>query len=516
MSEQNQSEQNHADQVQADQSQTEQNQVEQNQADQSEADPGQTEQNKGEQDNAPKGTPDLEDDTARLAAEVQEARANNRRGKVGGGKGRLLAGTALGGACALFIAVMFWPQSDMASEAALPTGQPAAFQTTSEEPFGRMPLPAQREPEPDPRMLAQIEALEAEIERLRQQPQDVEVTVEEDVPPVEEAPVVNNDPQIDSLLAQVSQLQDTMNSLQFENANMIAERDRQLAQLQAQLDAARITSGNPDLGMVDGEVDRRREAEELYRARAASPMIAFGGGALGNSGAAGVPGAMEAAAAIPGMEGLDPNLRNQSQNERFARQQAARAPMERAKVIASPANTVLQGTMIQAVLETAINTDLPGAIRALVSEDVHSYDGSRILIPRGSRVIGAYNDNTDLGQRRAMIVWNRIILPDNQTVEIGAYGGDAMGRSGVGGTVNTHFGARFGSAALISLIGLAPAIAVADDDDDSTSDVAEAMSQNMMEATSSALDGYLNRQPTIAIKQGSLVTIMVDRDLEIL
>ncbi|WP_103174787.1 TrbI/VirB10 family protein [Paracoccus sp. SY] len=496
MSEQNQSEQNHAYQVQPDQSQTE--------------------QNKGDQDNAPKGTSDLEDDTARLAAEVQEARANNRRGKVGGGKGRLLAGTALGGACALFIAVMFWPQSDMASEAALPTGQPAAFQTTSEEPFGRMPLPAQREPEPDPRMLAQIKALEAEIERLRQQPQDVEV--EEDVPPVEAAPVVNNDPQIDSLLAQVSQLQDTMNSLQFENANIIADRDRQLAQLQAQLDAARITSGNPDLGMVDGEVDRRREAEELYRARAASPMIAFGGGALGGgSGAAGVPGAMEAAAAVPGMEGLDPNLRNQSQNERFARQQAARAPMERAKVIASPANTVLQGTMVQAVLETAINTDLPGAIRALVSEDVHSYDGSRILIPRGSRVIGAYNDNTDLGQRRAMIVWNRIILPDNQTVEIGAYGGGAIGRSGVEGAVNTHFGARFGSAALISLIGLAPAIALADkDDNESTSDVADAMAQNMMEATSSALDGYLNRQPTIAIKQGSLVTIMVDRDLEIL
>ncbi|WP_306752689.1 TrbI/VirB10 family protein [Paracoccus actinidiae] len=368
-------------------------------------------------------------------------------------------------------------------------------------------------------MLAQIEALQAEIERLRQQPQqEVDITVEDDVPPVEDAPVVSNDPQIDNLLAQVSQLQETMTSMQTENANMIADRDRQLAQLQAQLDAARISGGNPDLGTMDGEVDRRREAEELYRARASSPMIAFGGGASGGggAGASGAAGAMEAAAAYPGMEERDPNLRNQSQNERFARQQAARAPMEQAKDIANPANTVLQGTMIQAVLETAINTDLPGTIRALVSEDVHSYDGSRILIPRGSRVIGAYNDNTDLGQRRAMIVWNRIILPDNQTVEIGAYGGDAIGRSGMGGVVNTHFGARFGSAALISLIGLAPAIALADEDDnDSTSDVAEAISQNMMGATSSALDGYLNRQPTIAIDQGSLVTIMVDRDLEI-
>ncbi len=193
MSEQNQSEQNPADQVQPDRSQPEQSQ---------------TEQNKGDQDNAPKGTSDLEDDTARLAAEVQEARANNRRGTVSGGKGRLLAGTALGGACALFIAVMFWPKADMAAQATLPTGQPAAFQT-NEEPFARMPLPARREPEPDPRMLAQIEALEAEIERLRQQPQqDVEITVEDDVPPVEDEPVVSNDPQIDSLLAQVSQLQE--------------------------------------------------------------------------------------------------------------------------------------------------------------------------------------------------------------------------------------------------------------------------------------------------------------------
>ena len=397
----------------------------------------------------------------------------------------------------------------------MPTGQPAAFQTTDEAPFARLKLPVRREPEPaqpDPALLAQIEELKAEVERLRQQPQDVEITVEED------APAAGTDPQIDSLLAQLGQLQDSMNSMQSENANAIAERDRQLAQLQAQLDAARITGGNPDLGMMDGEVDRRREAEELYKARASSPMIALGGGASGGGGAGvpGVAGAMEAAAAIPGMEGMDPNLRSQSQNERFARQQAARAPMERAKVIASPANTVLQGTMIQAVLETAINTDLPGAIRALVTEDVHSYDGSRILIPRGSRVIGAYNDETDLGQRRAMIVWNRLILPDNQTVEIGAYGGNAIGQSGVEGAVNTHFGARFGSATLISLIGLAPAIALADKDDDSSSDTADAISQNMMGATQSALGGYLNREPTIAVRQGSLVTIMVDRDLEIL
>lgn len=451
---------------------------------------------------------ELESDAARLAAEVQESRAHNRRGRGPGGQNNLLVGTALATACVGIIAFMFWPQTDRLAEATLPTGQPDQFQTSTEAPFPRMPLPVRQEPEvaePDPALLAQIKELQAEIERLRQQPQEgTDIVVE---------PVEGNDPQIDALLAQVAELQSTMNQMQLDSASDLAERERQLAQLQAQLDAARITGGNPDLEGGGGMVDRRLEAEELYRARVSSPMIAFGGGSSG-----GAAGASEAAAAgqYPGMEGIDPNLRNQSQNERFARQQAARAPMEQAKVIANPANTVMQGTMIQAVLETAINTDLPGAIRALVSEDVHSYDGSRILIPRGSRVIGAYNDNTDLGQRRAMIVWNRIIMPDNQTVEIGAYGGDAIGRSGVQGVVNTHFGARFGSAALISLIGLAPAVALSDDDDDSnTSDIADAMSQNMMGATQNALGGYLNRKPTIAVDQGSLVTIMVDRDLEI-
>lgn len=107
-------------------------------------------------------------------------------------------------------------------------------------------------------------------------------------------------------------------------------------------------------------------------------------------------------------------------------------------------------------------------------------------------------------------------MPDNQTVEIGAYGGDAIGRSGVDGKVNTHFGARFGSAALISMIGLAPTIALSDEDDDSnTSDIADAMSQTMTSAMQGTLGAYLNRKPTIAIDQGSLVTIMVDRDLEI-
>lgn len=107
-------------------------------------------------------------------------------------------------------------------------------------------------------------------------------------------------------------------------------------------------------------------------------------------------------------------------------------------------------------------------------------------------------------------------MPDNQAVDIGAYGGDFIGRSGMEGVVRTHFGARFGSAALISLVGIGPALALTNEDNDSNaSDIANALSQNMTGALQGTLSDYLNRKPTIAVKQGSLVTIMVDRDLEI-
>jgi type IV secretion system protein VirB10 len=128
-------------------------------------------------------------------------------------------------------------------------------------------------------------------------------------------------------------------------------------------------------------------------------------------------------------------------------------PVTRAEVIVNPGNTVVQGTMIQAVTETALDSTLPGAIRAIVSEDVHSFDGTRVLIPRGARLVGRYRSDVALAQSRVMVAWDRIILPDNQTVEISAFGGDELGRTGTTGFVDTRFAQRFGSAALISLIG---------------------------------------------------------------
>ena len=186
-----------------------------------------------------------------------------------------------------------------------------------------------------------------------------------------------------------------------------------------------------------------------------------------------------------------------------------------AEVIANPSHTVVQGTMIQAVTETALDSSLPGAMRAVISEDVHSFDGSRVLIPRGSRLIGRYQSGLDIAQKRVTVAWDRIIMPDNQTVTISSFGGDELGRSGVTGFVDTRFSERFGSAALISFISALPGAAAAQVEDDTSSEVLEDVGDDLADATDSVIGDYLSIGPVIYVDQGSRITVMVDRDLEI-
>ncbi len=87
-----------------------------------------------------------------------------------------------------------------------------------------------------------------------------------------------------------------------------------------------------------------------------------------------------------------------------------------------PQTTVTEGTMIPAILETAINTDVPGYVRAVVSQDVRSFDGSRVLVPRSSRLIGRYQSGLQGGQKRAYVIWTRLIRPDGVSVALASPG----------------------------------------------------------------------------------------------
>lgn len=445
---------------------------------------------------------DLEANAARLAAEVQEATSNNKR-SGGSDKSRTLVAALLFGVATIAVVAFFYGGESGPTSTVPAAARPDDFQTAEGSPFGTLMRPTpERIVEVDTSendlLRGQLAALQDELERLKNTPADT---------PKAESPDAALEARLATMQEEMDLLAMALDGAEEERQRALDAKDRELLKMQAALDAASLQGGGIEPSLDAAEA-RRREAQEIYARRAGSAMIAFGGSSSGAAdGALGMAGEALGGQSVEG--------RKMSANERYAREAGAPAQVEQAKIIVNPSNTVIQGTMIQASLETFINSDLPGQIRAVVGEDVHSYDGAQILIPRGSKVIGQYSDEVEMGQRRAMVVWTRIIMPDNQTVSISSIGGDAIGQSGLAGRVNTHFGSRFGSAALISLITIAPTLALSDDDSNRSRDTADAMSQSMSSATANSLDAALSRKPTITIAQGARVTIMVDRDLEI-
>ena len=120
----------------------------------------------------------------------------------------------------------------------------------------------------------------------------------------------------------------------------------------------------------------------------------------------------------------------------------------RATIIRNRASLVSQGTMIAAVLETPIHSSRPGMARALVTADVRGFDGTRVLIPRGSRLIGEARGDAQAGQKRVFVNWTRLIRPDGVAIRIGSPGADSLGGAGVKGSVSNHVLGRFANAIL--------------------------------------------------------------------
>jgi len=436
---------------------------------------------------------DTEDLAARLAA--LEATGDKKRAAT---RPSPLA-AILGVAGIVAVGGLAWAALQPSPETPLPTAAPEEFQTTGSG-FGDlapMPVvesaPPPTETGPTASELALMESLatlRAELEDLRARP------VEASDSGAEQA--------IADLTAQIAALQEASTEAQRALERQLTERDRELDQLRMDLEVARLTPPAPtDLGPNEeelrlAELERRRIAEAEARAeRIASPMIAFSGMGAGTD----RENSLEAA--------------RLNEDEAFVRAGARPAPVTRAEVIVNPGNTVVQGTMIQAVTETALDSTLPGAIRAIVSEDVHSFDGTRVLIPRGARLVGRYRSDVALAQSRVMVAWDRVILPDNQTVEISAFGGDELGRTGTTGFVDTRFAQRFGSAALISLIGALPAAAAGQIEDEAAADIASDVGTDLRDSTQSVMQDYLAIRPVIHVDQGTRITVMVDRDLEI-
>lgn len=301
------------------------------------------------------------------------------------------------------------------------------------------------------------------------------------------------------------ELAEALAKAQTQNQAMIedlkAEFGSEIAALKAQGSAADAVSAKQAADLAA----KRAKTEEQLAARVASPSVVFDNGQ---------DSAKSDGALMPPQEDGQSGSRDAAGRD-FVQSGREATEVEASQVIANPGNTVLQGTMIEATLENAVDSSLPGQLAAVVTRPVWSFDQSQILIPAGSRLFGEYSSDVSLGQGRILVAWTRLVTPDGQSVKMEAFGGDAQGRSGITGKVNSRFGQRFGSAALISLMGAAPAIAAAKYDDKTSSDTASSVAQDLGSATGSAVQDYINLPPIISVAPGAAITVMVDRDLEI-
>jgi type IV secretion system protein VirB10 len=171
-----------------------------------------------------------------------------------------------------------------------------------------------------------------------------------------------------------------------------------------------------------------------------------------------------------------------------------------------------QGTVIPAIMETALNSDLPGFVRAVVSRDVRGFDGSKVLIPRGSKLIGQYRAGVAVGQSRAFVVWSRVLTPEGVSVDIGSPGTDRLGQGGVAGETNTHFFRRFGSAILLSVLG-GGVDAIANNGRSSTA-IVIGSPQQATNVAAIALQKEIDIPDTISVPQGAPIRVFVARDLD--
>lgn len=209
-------------------------------------------------------------------------------------------------------------------------------------------------------------------------------------------------------------------------------------------------------------------------------------------------------------------LTNNNPNSEFINQQDDIVSVS-AKRLPHPSLTVPAGEMIPATLETAINSELPGMARAITTRDVYSLEGNHLLIPKGSTLVGQFNANLIQGQSRMLIVWNRVQLSNGVIASLNSPGTDTLGRSGQGADyVNRHFMERFGSAALLSMIGAFVSNSGVNGQDqyNSQSQYRMAIADSFQQSAKQALEQDMMIKPTLQINQGTRINVFVAHDLD--
>jgi type IV secretion system protein VirB10 len=234
---------------------------------------------------------------------------------------------------------------------------------------------------------------------------------------------------------------------------------------------------------------------------------------------AGTPGST----AMPDLTGLDltgvngrPNQPT-AQDKQLAFLNAAvdRRTTSSDRVMPPASPYVLQtGAVISAALITGIRSDLPGQITAQVTENIYDSPTGRILlVPQGTRIIGQYDNNVQFGQRRVLLVWNRLILPNGRSIVLERQpGADTQGYAGLEDGVDYHWWDLAKAAGLSTLLSVGAELAV-DDEDRLLRAIRNGGQDTINDAGQQIIRRQLNVAPTLTIRPGFPVRVIVTRDL---
>ena len=280
----------------------------------------------------------------------------------------------------------------------------------------------------------------------------------------------------------------------------------------------------PTPAQTAAEAARQRALQERDTARTSGVFLggqgAGGRGAVSPAGG-GLPGlnlpslALGAPGAVAGPAEAASAAPSGSARRAFLNGETDRRTTSTERLTAPASPYVLQaGSVISAALITGLRSDLPGQITAQVTENVYDSPTGRILlVPQGSRLIADYDDQVGFGQRRVLLAWTRLILPDGRSIVLERQpAGDAAGFAGLEYKVDEHWGGLAKAAGLSTLLSFGAEMAT-DSDDDLVRALRQGGQTTFNQAGQEIVRRQLNVPPTLTIRPGFPVRVLVSRDL---
>ncbi len=284
---------------------------------------------------------------------------------------------------------------------------------------------------------------------------------------------------------------------------------------------APLAPGASDQAAQAAEAERQQVVAERKAARESGVMMQMSGAnrteVAATGGTAGASAPVADVAASPKLA-LDPEHDPNGQQRKadfLAGKDSAGDVNPHALVPAASPWTLSAGSVIAASLITGLNSDLPGLVTAQVTENAYdSATGGTLLIPQGSRLIGSYDSVVAFGQKRALVVWQRIILPDGFSIRIDNMpASDTAGYSGLADRVDVHTWQLLKGVVLSTLLGVGTELSFGNGEGDLIRAIRESAQQSGSRAGDQLVTRNLNIQPTIRVRPGWPLRIVVNKDI---